>query len=77
MTTESSTPDTSTLSFEDALTRLQELVSRLEDGERTLEETIGDFRLGSALAAHCQQLIADAELRITELTPTDETAPLA
>lgn len=67
-------PDDVTLSFEDALLQLQQLVSRLEEGERTLEETIGDFRHGSELAAHCQRLITEAELRITELTPAS-TSP--
>lgn len=76
--TKTSTPvtDDVTLSFEDALLQLQHLVSRLEEGERTLEETIGDFRHGSELAAHCQRLINEAELRITELTPAS-TAPTA
>lgn len=77
MTAKSSTPTEETnLSFEEALTQLQGLVSRLEDGERTLEETIGDFRRGSELAAYCQQLIADAELRITELAPADDSTPV-
>lgn len=55
------------LSFEDALTQLQEIVSRLESANLSLDQTIDDFQRGTELAAHCQQLIADAELKVTEL----------
>lgn len=60
------------LSFEQALANLQDIVAQLEGGALSLEETIGAFRQGSELAAHCQQLIADAELRITKLTESTE-----
>lgn len=60
------------LSFEQALANLQEIVARLESGDLTLEVTITDFQKGSALAAQCQKMITEAELRITELV--DATA---
>ena len=60
------------LSFEQALTSLQDIVAQLEGGTLSLEETIGAFRQGSEFAVHCQQLIADAELRITRLTDSTE-----
>lgn len=63
----SSVTDLSNLSFEQSLSSLQDIVAQLEGGALTLEETIALFRHGSDLAAHCQRLIADAELRITEL----------
>ena len=43
------------LSFEDALTELQDIVARLESSKLSLDETINDFRRGTELAAHCQQ----------------------
>ena len=55
------------LSFEDALTQLQDIVSRLESANQSLDQTIEDFQRGTELASHCQQLIADAELKVTEL----------
>lgn len=61
------------LSFEEALTSLQDIVSQLEDGALSLEDTIRAFRQGSDLASHCQRLIADAELRITKLTDSSDT----
>lgn len=63
-TTKSSAEDPS---FEAALTQLQELVLRLETDSLTLDETIADFRQGTELANYCQKLIADAELKVTEL----------
>jgi exodeoxyribonuclease VII small subunit len=56
-----------TLSFEDALTQLQEVVSKLESANLSLEETIDEFRRGTELAAFCQRLIGEAELKVTEL----------
>ena len=62
-----------TLSFEDALTMLQDIVVELESGSLTLDETIERFREGTELANRCQTLIAAAELRITELAPPSDT----
>lgn len=58
--------------FEDALARLQEMVTRLEGGALTLDETIAGFREATELAGLCQRMIAEAELRITELAESDE-----
>jgi exodeoxyribonuclease VII small subunit len=68
MTIDLTSPNDAGLSFEEALEQLQSIVARLEAGEATLEDTIGDFRRGTELASYCQRLIADAELRITELS---------
>ena len=64
------THDPDTLSFEEALTQLQEVVSRLETANLSLDQTIDDFRRGTELAAYCQRLIAEAELKVTELVST-------
>jgi len=63
---------TTGLSFESALTNLQDLVERLESGTLTLDETIDDFRQATELATLCQRLIAEAELKITELAESGE-----
>jgi exodeoxyribonuclease VII small subunit len=60
------------MSFEQALTSLQDIVAQLEGGALTLEETIAVFRQGSELASRCHQMIADAELRITKLAEPAE-----
>lgn len=56
------------LSFEDALKRIREIVSTLENGDLTLEESIASYQQGATLIDHCREMIGKAELRITELT---------
>jgi len=55
-------------SFEASLERLHEVVTQLEAGELTLDDTIAKFQEGSALAQHCLQVIDAAELRVSELS---------
>lgn len=56
-------------SFEASLERLHEIVTQLEAGELTLDDTIARFQEGSALAQHCLQVIDAAELKVSELSP--------
>ena len=42
------------LSFEDALKRLETIVSRLESGQAPLEESIALYEEGAKLKAHCE-----------------------
>jgi exodeoxyribonuclease VII small subunit len=69
-----SAPDFSTISFEEALSQLQDVVTALETGSLSLDETISQHRHGAALAAHCQRLLTEAELRISEVSPTEPAA---
>ena len=55
------------LSFEDAYRRLEEAVDRLERGELPLTDAELLYRQGMELANRCQQLLAEAELRITQV----------
>lgn len=71
------TPDFSHLSFEEALAQLQELVDALENGDGSLEENIIRYEQGMKLAAYCNQLLDQAELRVQELLPSGETAPFS
>ena len=45
--------ETKDLSFEDALKRLEGIVGAMEAGELSLEDGIGKFGEGMALAKHC------------------------
>lgn len=54
-------------SFEDAYRRLEETVGRLEQGELALTDAELLYRQGMELANHCQQLLTEAELRITQI----------
>lgn len=59
------------LSFEAAYGTLQEIIARLESGAPTLEESVSLFERGRLLTEHCQRLLDQAELRITQLADAD------
>lgn len=60
------------ISFEASLEKIRTIVTDLESGQLSLEESIEKYRDGSKLIESTRQLIADAELRITELSPTQD-----
>ena len=57
-----------TLSFEDSLTRLDEIVQRLERGDLPLEAGLSAFEEGIKLSQQCQSKLDSAEKRIEELS---------
>ena len=66
--------------FEEAFRRLEETVARLEEGGLPLEEALALYEEGMRLAQGCQELLDQAELRITRLQETfaayrEEAAP--
>jgi exodeoxyribonuclease VII small subunit len=60
------------LSFEEAFKELEDTVHRLEEGGLTLDESIALFERGMKLAKHCDQKLDDAELKVSQLVPSDE-----
>ncbi len=50
--------------FEDALKRLEEIVSRLEKGELALEESLALYEEGIKLSRLCHAKLEEAESRI-------------
>lgn len=54
-------------SFESLYRRLEEGLSRLEQGGLTLEESLSLYEEGMKLARRCQQLLEEAELRVSRL----------
>ncbi|MBF0311102.1 MAG: exodeoxyribonuclease VII small subunit [Magnetococcales bacterium] len=61
-------------SFEQSLTRLEELVRQLENGNLTLEEGLSTFEEGMTLAQHCQKQLDAAQARIETLMVKDAQA---
>lgn len=53
--------------FEALYTRLEETVTKLEGGNLSLEESLALYEDGMKLAVQCQELLQDAELRVTRL----------
>jgi exodeoxyribonuclease VII small subunit len=60
------------LSFEEAFKELEDTVHQLEEGGLTLDESIALFERGMRLAEHCGQKLDDAELKVSQLVPSDE-----
>jgi len=53
-----------TFDFEQALENLEELVSSMEDGELTLEESLQAFEKGIKLTRECQSALKNAEQKV-------------
>ena len=53
--------------FESLYKRLEETVARLEEGGLTLEQSLDLYEEGTKLARRCQELLQEAELRVTKL----------
>lgn len=55
------------LSFEDALQRLEGIVSRLESGQAPLEESISLYEEGARLKTLCEERLKAAQLRVERI----------
>ena len=53
-----------TASFEDSLAELEELVTKLERGEISLEESLQAFERGVTLTRSCQKALQEAEQKV-------------
>jgi exodeoxyribonuclease VII small subunit len=65
------TNDAAGLSFEAALTNLQEIVHDLEEGDLGLEPSLARFEEGIRLLRNCYQILERAEEKIEMLTGQD------
>ena len=54
-------------SFEEAFSKLEETVRRLEDGNLSLGEATRLFEEGMRLAKRCNELLSGAELKVSRL----------
>lgn len=59
-----SAADTASLSFEDALQELEDIVKALEGGKGSLAQAISDYERGATLRRHCEAQLADAEMKV-------------
>lgn len=58
---------TKSQSFEKALSRLEDIVAKMEKGEVPLEKALSLFEEGTNLVAQCTKLLDEAEMRVTML----------
>jgi exodeoxyribonuclease VII small subunit len=62
------------LTFEKALAELTSIVETLESGTLDLDETVTHYQRGRCLAAHCQHLLDEVEVRVQQLAPDGQEA---
>lgn len=60
------------LSFEEALNELEQIVEQLESGDLALEESLTLFERGQSLARYCNEQLETATLRVEQLTEDGE-----
>ncbi len=70
-----SSPDVSKLSYEDARNELVSVVSQLEQGSPTLEETLALWERGEALAKRCEEWLVGAKERLNAARAGIESTP--
>jgi exodeoxyribonuclease VII small subunit len=59
--------DITSMSFEDALAQLEQIVHKLEAGDVPLEDSIRIYERGAALKAHCEKKLKEAELKVEKI----------
>ena len=66
------------LTYEQAFTELEAIVTALESDQRSLEEALAVFERGQALASYCATQLEQADLKVQQLSGgslTDFTPP--
>jgi exodeoxyribonuclease VII small subunit len=72
----SPTDDIKSMSFEQALAALDEIVDNLERGDVPLEQSISIYERGEALKKHCDTLLKAAEDRVEKIRLSRDGAPV-
>lgn len=67
--------DTSIKDFEAAIAELEAIVKKLEEGDLTLEQSLGLYERGVQLSRFCHARLEDAERRIEVLNERGELKP--
>ena len=60
------------MSFEESITKLEEIVKELEDENTSLEESMKKFEMGIKLSSNCLKRLNEAEGKIEELTRSED-----
>lgn len=61
------------LSFEEAMAKLETIVTKLESGDVPLESALTNFQEGMLLSKYCQDTLNDAERTLTKMISPDGT----
>ena len=65
----------SEMSFEEAMSALEDVVNRLEAGDVALADSIKLYERGAELKAYCQKKLAEAEEKVAQITLDESGQP--
>lgn len=60
--------DISKLSFEQAIEQLTDIVEKIEQGDVSLQDSLGQYERGMDLIKHCRDVLQKAEKRIEKIS---------
>ena len=60
------------MSFEQAMSALEQIVGQLESGRVDLEQSIGLYERGALLRQHCESKLRSAEMRVEQIVQSAE-----
>ncbi|SMC85498.1 exodeoxyribonuclease VII small subunit [Papillibacter cinnamivorans] len=63
------------LSFEDSITRLEQIVKLLEKGDARLEDSLALFEEGTGLLRRCGTMLDNAEQKVVRLMKSADGTP--
>ena len=62
--------------FEENMTRLEQIVRAMERGDVPLQESLKLFQEGTALVEACGKLLDEAELQVKKIVPGEDGRPM-
>ena len=62
--------------FEESMTRLEQIVRAMERGDVPLEESLKLFQEGTELVRSCGKLLDDAQLQVNKIMTTPDGSPV-
>ena len=62
--------------FEESMTRLEQIVRAMERGDVALEESLKLFQEGTELVRNCQKLLDDAKLQVKKIMTAPDGSPV-
>ena len=69
-------PKKQTMSFEEALGRLDEIVRHLEKGDLLLSDSLSLYEEGTGLIKLCSKMLDQAEQKVVKLKKGPDSAPI-
>ncbi len=62
--------------FEESMSRLEQIVRSMERGDVALEESLKLFQEGTELVRNCQKLLDEAQLQVKKIMTAPDGSPV-